>query len=98
MNKTALEGFLGCDAEEVDRDEHGRIIENYYYLGCPNFKSESILRRPPKVVYDRSKDISDLLQHHLGKYVKITIEAVDFGENEKCNTCTDRFKCFTQKV
>jgi len=93
-----IEGYLGNDNQEVDRDEYGRIVENFYYLGCPNLDSEHKLGwyGQPRFIYDVEKDITDILQNNLGKYIRITIEAVEIGGRAECEVCKRRFECLTK--
>ena len=94
----AVEGFLGEDVgDEVDRDEHGTIRELYYYLGCPIFPNEHP-RHYGTIGYDRFKDLTEILQHNTGRFLKVTIEAIPLGETENCEKCDKRFKCLTTKV
>jgi len=90
-----IEGFLGEDSEEVDHDERGIIRDNVYYLGCPNF---GMGRLHNYVVYDRFKDLTEILQHNTGRFLRVTIEAIPLGEMEACAKCDNRFKCLTTKV
>lgn len=91
-----IEGFLGDDvSEEVERDEHGTIREVYYYLGCPNL-ARSIYQ--PNILYNKFKDLTEILQHNTGKFLRVTIEAIPIGESENCTKCDKRFQCLTTKV
>lgn len=93
-----VEGFLGEDVgDEVDRDEHGTIREIYHYLGCPIFPNEHP-RHYGTVGYDRFKDLTEILQHNTGRFLRVTIEAIPLGETENCEKCDKRFKCLTTKV
>lgn len=91
-----IEGFLGGEVtEEVERDERGSIRETYYYLGCPNL-TQNIYQ--PNIMYNKFGDVTEILQHNTGKFLKVTIEAVPLGESETCAKCDKRFQCLTTKV
>lgn len=93
-----LVGYLGEDVgDEIDYDEHGSIREFYHYLGCPIFPNEHN-RHYGTIGYDKFRDITEILQHNIGRFLKITIEAIPLGETENCMKCTNRFKCLTTKV
>lgn len=93
-----IEGFLGEDVgDEVDRDEHGSIREIYHYLGCPIFPNGHP-RHYGTVGYDRFKDLTEILQHNTGRFLRVTIEAVPLGETDNCEKCNKRFQCLTTKV
>lgn len=87
-----IEGFLGEDDEEVDHDEHGRVMEIVRWLGCPNLNSKAYY---PTVAYEFQNDISEIFKLNAGKYLRITIEAIDVKDRSKCDTCLDKFKCYT---
>lgn len=98
-----LIGYLGEDVgDEIDRDEHGSIRERRLYLGCPSFPKESSKVKAywhyGTIGYDKFRDITEVLQHNVGRFLKITIEAVSLGETENCMKCDKRFKCLTTKV
>jgi len=90
-----IEGFLGEEVEEVDHDEHGRTMEIGWWLGCPNVNRETYFS--PKLQYSFENDISEILKLNAGKYLRVTIEAIDVGSRGKCETCPDRFKCYTME-
>jgi len=92
-----IEGFVGEDEDEVDHDEHGRVMELYHYLGCPIFPTNHP-RHYGVVGYDKFQDITEILKQNTGKLLKVTIEAIPLGETEKCAKCDKRFKCLTTKV
>jgi len=90
-----IEGYLGEDEEEVDRDEHGSVRQINYFLGCPSFSKGF---NYGKIQCDDLKNITNILQNNVGKYLRITIEAVEVGERAECEHCNERFKCLTTKV
>jgi len=90
-------GYVGEDEDEVDQDERGRVMEIYHYLGCPVFPTDRP-RHYGTVQYDKFKDITEILKHNTGKFLKVTIEAIPLGETEDCVKCDNRFKCLTTKV
>lgn len=92
-----MEGYLGEDCEEVGRDEHGSIRQVYHYLGCPSFSTSSAFNYG-RIQCDDLKDITNILQNNIGKYLRITIEAIEIGERAECEHCNERFKCLTTKV
>ena len=92
-----LVGYLGEDIEEVDQDEHGTVNAVYYYLGCPIFPNER-QRHYGTVGYDKLRDVTEVLQHNIGRFLKVTIEAVPLGETKECAECDKRFQCLTTRV
>jgi hypothetical protein len=82
-----VEGYL----DEDDAEEDG-IREIYHYVGCPDLNSHRVLQ---SIRYDRLQDITDILLQNTGKYIRVTIEAIDIGNRDKCETCCDRFRCLT---
>ena len=92
-----LVGYVGEDEDEVDHDEHGRVMEIYHYLGCPVFPTDHP-RHYGTVQYNKFQDITEILKGNTGKFLKITIEAAPLGETEDCMKCENRFKCLTTKV
>ena len=50
------------------------------------------------VAYDKFKDITEILQHNTGRFLKVTIEAIPIGETKTCVKCDERFQCLTTKV
>ncbi len=92
-----IEGYVGEDEEEVDHDEHGRIMEVFHYLGCPVFPTEHN-RHYGVVQYDKFKDLTEIFKMHAGKFIKVSIEEVPLGEGNHCGNCDNRFKCLTTKV
>jgi len=97
MLPVELMGFVGEDEDEVDQDEHGRVMEIYHYLGCPVFPTDRP-RHYGTVAYSKFQDITEILKLNTGKFLKITIEAIPMGETEECAKCDKRFQCLTTKV
>lgn len=92
-----IEGFLSEDEDEVDRDEHGRTVEIYHYLGCPVFPTDRP-RHYGTVGYNKFQDITEILKQNTGKFLRVTIEAIPIGETKNCAKCDKRFQCLTTKV
>jgi len=92
-----IEGFVGEDEDEVDSDERGRLMEIYHYLGCPMFPKDDS-RHYGMIIYNKFQDITEILKHNTGKFLRVTIEAIPLGETEICMKCDKRFKCLTTKV
>lgn len=92
-----IEGYVGEDSEQVDQDEHGTVQELYHYLGCPIFPTDHP-RHYGTVGYDKFKDLTDIMKHNTGKFLRITIKEIPLGEGEDCDKCVNRFKCLTNKV
>jgi hypothetical protein len=89
-------GFVGKDTEEIDRDEHGIIQQEYVYLGCPQLKNGSPFRQKGiNVLYDDASDVVKILTAHKGQYLRVTIEALSIEEREDCKVCDLRFQCLT---
>lgn len=92
-----IEGFVDYQEEEIEYDERGRTIELSWFLGCPDEdKQQAWFRRHPKLTYHKFDDISQLLAHFDGKYIKITVE-VPSEDERQCNFCEKRFKCLTSR-
>jgi hypothetical protein len=90
-----IEGFLGEDEQQVDENEHGIVNELYHYLGCPNIDPKKPFSN--KVLYDRLRDITEILKANDTKFLRVTIEAIELGSGENCPTCEKRFQCLTQR-
>ncbi len=89
-----FEGFLGEDEEQVDQNEHGIVNEVYHWLGCPSLDEGKWQK---SITYNRQQDITEILKANSGRLLRVTIEAVEIGDGEKCPTCTKRFQCLTTR-
>ncbi len=87
-------GYVGEDEEDVEQNEHGTVWKITHWLGCPKLDSKT--PRPKDAIrYDPLADITQVLELNKGKYLKITIQALDIGERPKCEKCKERFVCLT---
>jgi hypothetical protein len=91
-----IEGYLGDDVVEVDREDRNIITQVYYFVGCPNLEKiakTGYYGHQQKILEKES--VSDLLENLTGKYVRIVIEEIDVDKREQCHKCEKRFRCLT---